>query len=108
MLQGTNRSCIGHVGLLGVFFLLYVVALGIVTELLWVGSRGVSWLSRHLRTKRPVGALSVSRAYYFSSVVALGPVIGLAMASIGSLGTYEIFLIIAFIAVGVLYVAKRS
>ena len=108
MLQMTNPSTVGPLGLLAVFFLLYVLMLGLVTELLWVGSYGFQRVARTVTSKRPPGRLSLQRAYYFSSVLALGPVMALAMASIGSLGGYELLLIGVFLAVGTLYVSRRS
>lgn len=109
MLQTTNPSTVGPVGLLAVFFLLYVIMLGTVTEVLWLGSRAMSWLGRRvvIMSRKPVQPLTLARSYYFSTILALGPVILLAMASIGSLGIYETILVMVFLAVGVLYISKR-
>lgn len=108
MLQITNPSTVGPLGLLAVFFLLYVVVLGATTELLWVGSHAVQAVGRRFTSKRPPGRLSLQRAYYFSTVLALGPIIALAMLSIGSFGFYEMILITIFLAVATLYVSRRS
>jgi uncharacterized membrane protein len=107
MLLSTSPSGAGPLGLLAVFFLLYVVALGAVTELLWVGSKLVARASRPVTSRRPIQPLSLARAYYYSTVVALAPVMLLAMASIGSLGFYDVVLVLAFLAVGILYISKR-
>ena len=108
MLQMTNPSTVGPLGLLAVFFLLYVITLGAMTELLWVGSRVVQAVGRRFTAKRPPGRLSLKRAYYYSSVLALGPIIALAMLSIGSFGLYEALLIALFLGVALLYVSRRS
>ena len=108
MLQMTNPSTVGPLGLLAVFFLLYIVVLGATTELLWVGSHVFQAVGRRFTSKRPPGRLSLQRAYYFSTVLALGPIIALAMASIGSFGFYELVLIVIFLAVATLYVSRRS
>ena len=108
MLQTTNPSTVGPLGLLAVFFLLYVIVLGATTELLWVGSHVFQTIGRRFTSKRPPGRLSLQRAYYFSSVLALGPIIALAMLSIGSFGFYEMLLIGVFLAVATLYVSRRS
>jgi hypothetical protein len=108
LLQTTSPSTVGPLGLLAVFFLLYVIMLGAITELLWVGSRAFQAVGRRFTSKRPPGRLSLSRSYYFSTVLALGPVMALAMQSIGSFGVYEMVLIGAFLAVGTLYVSRRS
>lgn len=106
--QLTTPTTAGPLGLLAVFFLLYVVCLGAITELLWVGSKAIQTVGRQFTTKRPPGRLSLQRAYYFSTVLALGPVMALAMLSIGTLGLYEGLLIVAFLAVATLYVSRRS
>lgn len=108
LLQTTNPSTVGPLGLLAVFFLLYVIMLGVITELLWVGSRFIQTVGKRFTSKRPPSRLSLQRSYYFSTVLALGPVMALAMVSIGSFGIYEIILIGVFLAVGTLYVSRRS
>ncbi|MES2876723.1 MAG: hypothetical protein V4678_04625 [Patescibacteria group bacterium] len=108
MLQTTNPSTVGPLGLLAVFFLLYVIILGAMTEVLWVGSKVIQTVGRRFASRRPLGRLSLQRAYYFSTVLALGPVIMLAMISIGSFGIYELLLIVVFLGVALLYVSRRS
>lgn len=107
LLETTNPSSAGPIGLLAVFFLLYVIVLGAVTELLWVGSRVFQTIGRRFTYRRPPGRLSLQRSYYFSTILALGPVMALAMQSIGSFGPYEVVLIVLFLAVGTLYVSRR-
>ena len=108
LLQTTNPSTAGPLGLMAVFFLLYVIVLGIMTELLWIGSFALASVGRRFTSKRPPGRLSLQRSYYFSTVLALGPIMALAMQSIGSFGPYEALLVGAFLAVGTLYVSRRS
>ena len=108
MLQTTNPSTVGPLGLLAVFFLLYIIILGALTEVLWVGSHMIQIVGRRFTSKRPPGRLSLQRAYYYSTVLALGPIMALAMVSIGALGFYEMLLIAVFLAVALLYVSRRS
>lgn len=108
LLQTTGPSTAGPLGLLAVFFLIYVIILGITTELLWIGSGLFQTIARRFTSKRPPGRLSLARAYYFSTLLALGPVMALALKSIGSLGIYESVLIVVFIAIGLLYISRRS
>lgn len=108
VLQTTTPSTVGPLGLLAVFLLLYVIFIGCITELLWVGSKAVAWVGRRLRTRRPIHPMPLTRAYYFSTVLALGPVMLLGMQSIGSLGLYETILITMFLGAGILYVSRRS
>lgn len=108
LLETTNPSSAGPVGLLAVFFLLYIIVLGAMTELLWVGSGVFQTIGRRFTSRRPPSRLSLQRSYYFSTVLALGPIMALAMQSIGSFGPYEAVLILVFLAVGTLYVSRRS
>ena len=107
VIQTTDPSSIGPVGLLAVFFLFYVFLLGLTSLFLWFISQALSKLVRPFTAKKPLEALSFLHAYYFSSIIALGPVMMLALQSIGSLGFYEIALVLIFLGVGILYVAKR-
>lgn len=107
ILQTTNPASIGPVGLLAVFFLLYVVWLGVCTSLLFYGSKALHWLGKLIAVKRPIQTMNLKRSYYFSTILAFGPTIAIALRSIGSLGGYEISLIILFLVVGTLYVSKR-
>ena len=106
--QFQKPSSIGPIGLLGVFFLLYVVALGIITWFLWIISQMISNIGKHITVKKPPQALTLAQSYYFSSVIALAPIMMLAMQSIGSLGVYETVLVLIFVLVGILYISRRS
>lgn len=108
MLQFTNPTTVGPLGLLAVFFLLYVILLGFMTEVLWLGSGLVQTVGRRFTSKRPPGRFSLKRAYYYSTVLALGPIMALAMMSIGSFGIYEALLIAVFLGVALLYVSRRQ
>jgi hypothetical protein len=108
ILQMTTPATIGPLGILIVFILLYVSVLGVLTFLLFEGSRIIARASRVAKTRRPMQAMSLGRAYYFSTVLALGPVILIGMQSVGAIGFYEVMLVAAFIAIGCIYVSKRS
>ncbi len=108
VLQTTNPSTAGPLGLLAVFFLIYIIIIGVITELLWLGSKLFQTIARRFTSKRPPGRISLTKAYYLSTVIALGPTIALAMQSIGSLGPYEVLLIVVLVGIGLLYVSRRS
>lgn len=108
VIQTSNPSEIGPVGLLAVFFLLYVIIFGALTELILVGTRVIAWTGRHVVLKRPFEAFSLKRSMYFASVIALAPIMLLAMQSIGSLGPYEFGLVAMFLMVGILYITRRA
>lgn len=108
LLSNTSPTTIGPLGLLAVFFLLYVVLVGVFTGMIWTVSVAVSRLSKLVTVRRPIGRISLRRSYYLASVVALGPVMMLAMKSIGSLGIYEVLLVCAFLTVAIFYVIRRD
>ena len=107
VLQVTTPSSIGPVGLLAVFFLLYIIALGASTGILVGGSRLLHWFGKRIAFKRPVRIFNIRQAYYYSTILAFGPTIAIALRSIGSLGGYEVVLIILFLVVGTVYISRR-
>lgn len=108
LLGNTTPTTVGPLGLLAVFFLLYVVLIGLITVVLWIFSVGTARLSKIVTVRKPLSSLSLRRSYYLASVVALGPVMMLAMKSIGSLGLYEIALVGLFLTVAIFYVVRRD
>ena len=108
LLQSTTPTSAGPVGILAVFFLYYVILLGLCTWLLRAGSVVLARLTRPLTVKKPIHPLSFSKSYYLSSFIALGPVMLLGMGSVGHMGFYEILLVVAFVAIGIFYVARRA
>lgn len=108
VLQVTTPSTIGSLGLLFVFILMYVIALSALTFLLYSANRTIRRLTSTLVTRRPVGELNLQRSYYYASILALGPVMLIAMQSVGMVSIYDVLLIAAFIGLACFYVAKRS
>ncbi|MBP9667958.1 hypothetical protein KBD87_04120 [Candidatus Saccharibacteria bacterium] len=108
ILNNSNPANVGPVGLLAVFFLLYLVLLGVFTIVSVGINRGMVRVSRLVTVRRPLARIGLRRIYYISSVLALGPVMMIAMKSIGSLGLYEVILVVLFLAIALLYVSKRE
>ncbi|MEO7905135.1 MAG: hypothetical protein ABIR91_05085 [Candidatus Saccharimonadales bacterium] len=108
VLQTTTPTTIGPLGILFVFILIYIVALGMLTFLLRVASRILAKVSRSLTVRRPMQELTVGRSYYFSSILALGPVMLVGMQSVGEVGIYDMLLLVVFITISCIYIAKRS
>lgn len=108
LLQTTTPSTIGPLGILIVFILMYVSALGVLTFLLFMGSRLIARASRGVVTRRPVQPLSLGRSYYFSSVLALAPVMVIGMQSVGKVGVSDVALIVLFMTISCIYIAKRT
>lgn len=105
LLQSTSPSTVHPIGILFVFILFYLLALGVLTFFMF----GLSKLLNKLRRKaQPAGkAMTFREAYYFASVIALAPVLLVAMRSIGRGGVIDVVLVIAFEIVACFYVAKR-
>lgn len=108
ILQLTTPSTIGPLGLLFVFILMYIMMVSVLTSLLFGVSRAVGRITRALMVRRPLPVLTLQRAYYYGSVVALAPVMLIGMQSVGAVGFNEVLLVILFVAFACFYIAKRS
>lgn len=103
LLQSTSPSTIHPLGILVVFVLLYVLALGVLTFLIYAAFRAVAQLSGG----RFGRALSLRQCYYYASVLALAPVLLVGMRSIGHGNVYDGILIFLFEIIACFYIAKR-
>lgn len=101
LLQVTSPATIHPVGILFVFLLVYVLALGVLTFLIL----GLNWILVGFKLRR--NAISLRRAYFYASVLALAPVMIVCMQSIGRIGFYELLLIMLFEIIACFYIAKR-
>lgn len=108
LLSVTEPARIGPLGILIVFVLMYVSALGVLTLFLYGGSRVLSRIISSFAIKRPARPLSLHRSYYFSSVIALAPIMIIGMQSVGGVGIYELLLISLFEVIACIYIAKRT
>jgi hypothetical protein len=108
VLQTTTPVTIGPLGILFVFILMYVSVLCALTFLLYGLSAVAVRLSSSVTVKRPLRRLSLGRSYYFSSVIALAPVMLIGMQSVGEVSFYEVALIILFVVISTVYIAKRT
>ena len=105
----TNPISAGPGGMLLVFFLVYVLFASVFFIFLHVG---VGLISKILAKYRQVNIrewkIGVRKSYYIASVLAFGPVLLLAMQSVGQLQLRDIVLTIAFLGIAIFYVVKRS
>lgn len=108
LLQTTTPATIGPLGILLIFVLMYVSVLCVLTFLLCTLSRFVAKISSSVTVKRPWRELTLVKSYYFSSVIALGPVMLIGMQSVGEVSFYEVMLIVVFIVISCVYIAKRT
>lgn len=108
VLTQTNPTQAGPFGILAVFITAYMSLIGVATFFLYFGSRLVAYISRAVMTRKPLPQLSLRHAYYYSTVVALAPIMLVGLQSVGGVTLYELLLVGLFVAIGVLYVAKRT
>lgn len=108
LLNSTSPSNAGPIGIIVIFTLLYLSVLGILTFLLFGLSFAVQQVSQVVTVRKPLRRLSLIRAYYYSSILALLPIMLLGMQSVGTAGVYEVLLVSIFGILGTLYVAKRG
>ena len=106
LMQATTPSSIHPLGILAVFVLIYVLALGVLTLFVFWGSRIMQLLQSRAWIKG-VGELSLRRAYLYGSVLALAPVMVAGIASIGRLDFYQVLLVVLFECGACFYVARR-
>ncbi len=104
----TTPSRAGPLGILVVFLCLYVMLFSALTFLIWGIQRIIVKLLSPFTIRRPMQPIRLSRAYYFSSVVSLGPVMLIGMQSVGGVGIYECGLVALFTIIGCVYIAKRT
>lgn len=108
LLFTTSPSSTGPLGILGFFVFMYLTALGVLTFLF----RGVSMITSRLMPRRRAGSfgakeISFRMAYYYASVIALVPVMFIAIQSVGEVGIYQVLLVVFFIIIAWVYVQNR-
>jgi len=105
LMQSTSPSTIHPIGILAVFILIYVLALGVLTFFVYgVGSA----IHRYQAKKRTSNEFTLLRAYYFASVLALAPVMLVGARSVGRTGALDIVLITLFEILACFYIARRG
>lgn len=107
MLVLTTPASAGPFGLLVIFISAYLTTLGLISFFLYGITRIIAYVSAGFTVKKPIQPLSFRRAYYFSTVLAAGPVMLIGLQSVGSIGVYEFILVLLFVVIGCVYVAKR-
>ena len=108
LLQTTTPATVGPLGILLIFVLMYVSVLCVLTFLLFAVSKVVAKVSTSVTVKRPLQPLSLIRSYYYASVLALAPVMLIGMQSVGEVNGYELSLVVLFVVISCVYIAKRT
>lgn len=106
MASQTNPSTISPLGILVVFLLIYALTLGVLTLFLFFGSR-LAAAFFHVLSRRSTSVLSARSSYLFGSILAIGPVILLAMQSVAALSTVDVLLVLVFEVLAGFYVWRR-
>ena len=103
VMQSTTPSSIHPLGILFVFFLIYLLVLGVLTFLFYGGASIVL----RLRKRELASTHVLKRSYVYSSVLSLTPVMIIGISSIGRMGVYEFLLVAIFEATVCFYVARQ-
>ena len=107
LLNQTTPTQAGPLGVLAFFVLSYFIMVTATTFLLYAVSRFVAKVSHAATVKRPIRALSFAKSYYYASILALGPAMLLGMQSVGSVGFYDVLLVMAFVGIGCVYIGRK-
>lgn len=104
LMQSTTPSSIHPLGILFVFFLIYLLALGVLTFFIY----GIRLIFKKARGSKVIPSqILLRRSYIYASVLSLAPVMLIGISSIGRMGVYEFLLIAAFEVIACFYVAKH-
>jgi len=98
----------GAMGILAVFLLSYILSVTMLTFFIFLCHRILLKLLYSDRTGHVAGDVSMRKAYYYASILALGPVILVSLRSVGQVGVAEFFLVIALLAIGCLYISRQT
>lgn len=97
----------GPLGILAVFLLLYVISLCFI----YLVAKNLTALSARIvqpgKWKEALEEVSSLKLYYYSSIIALAPVILLGMQSVGGVRLMDISLLIAFEVLACFYIYRR-
>lgn len=107
LLYTTSPSTVHPAVILFVFLLIYVLALGTLTFLIYVGVRVVAARRIHQVSRQNESVALLRRVYLYASVLGLAPVMILGMQSIGQLNVYEVGLVGLFEVVACFYITKQ-
>ena len=107
MLTFTSPASAGPFGLLVIFISAYLTFLGLISFFLFGINRLIVMVSSGMTIRKPIRPMTFKRAYYYSTVLAAGPVMLIGLQSVQSIGIYEALLVLIFEVVACLYVNKR-
>lgn len=107
LLNQTTPNQAGPLGVLIIFLLMYIIALGGMTFAIHGISRVIAKLSSSVAVKRPLRIITLKQSYYYGSIVALAPVMLIGMQSVSGINVYDILLVGFFVIIGIVYISRR-
>lgn len=107
LLNVTTPATAGPFGILAIFVFAYLSSLGLTTIILFGVSRGFAKLSHIFMARKPITPIALKMSYNYSTVIAFAPIILIGFQSVGEITIYELLLLVLFIIIGCIYVAKR-
>ena len=107
LIATTTPATAGAFGVLCIFLLAYLLLVSFGTFSLYWLSRCVAHIMKLVSSVRPVEKMSLKHAYYYATILAIAPVVMVSMASVGTVGLYDVGLILVLEFLGCLYVTKR-
>lgn len=108
LLVTTTPSTAGPLVILGFFVFLYFAALGVLTFLFHSLGSVVSRAPFMKKGRAGADRVSFKSAYYHASVIALVPVMLIAIQSVSQIGVYQILLVCFFAVVAWIYITNRT
>lgn len=108
VLNSTSPVEAGATGVLAVFLLSYIVSVVVLTFFIFLTYKLMLHLFYSDRTGHAGQQLSLRKAYYYASILALGPVILVSLRSVGQAGIVQLLLVLALLVLGCLYVSRQT
>ncbi len=108
ILNSTTPATAGAFGILLVFIFTYLTTVSVLSFVVYGVSKGVSVVENKMMHKSQQSEMRLQRAYYFATILSLAPVIIMSLQSVGGVGIYELGLTLLFVALGCVYVTKRT
>lgn len=108
ILQETTPTEAGAMGVLAVFLLSYITLTIVLTYFIFWLYRLVDKVFYSDKQQSSIDRFDLRKSYYFSSVLALGPVMMVSLSSVGRGGLMEYGLVGLLLFLGCIYVLKRA
>src|SRR5690554_2646952 len=86
LITTTPPADAGAMGILVVFLLSYVVLVCGLTFIVWSLAKIVNRIGKRIGVLRSTYIVDLKKSYYYSSVLALGPIIVVSLQSVGGVG----------------------